>query len=71
MITLIYTVEPKDAPAEKAWLKEMRVFPGMENYNDWIANKMYVRFCVIVPPDTALAVKLRHPLQFQKDYKQR
>jgi hypothetical protein len=71
MITLIYIVKPEDAPAEKAWLKEMRVFPGTEVYHDWIAGKVYTRFCVIVPPDTALSVKLRHPLQFQKEYHQR
>ena len=71
MITLIYTINPEDATAEKEWLREMRVFPGTEQYHDWIANKMYIRFCVIVPPDTALAVKLRHPLQFQVEYKQR
>jgi hypothetical protein len=71
MITLVYTVDPKDAPAEKAWLNEMKVYPSYQDYFDWIGNKQYVRFCVIVPPDTALAVKLRHPLQLQKDYFQR
>ena len=71
MLTLIYMVDPKDAAAEKAWLKDMQIFPGTQNYHEWIANKAYIRFCVIVPPDAALAVKLRHPLQLQKQYRQR
>ena len=71
MITLIYTVEPKDAPAEKEWLRSIKVYPSYEDYTDWIQGKTYVRFCVIVPPDTALVIKLRHPLQLQQDYFQR
>ena len=71
MIKLIYTVEPKDAPAEKEWLRSLKVYPTFENYSDWIQNKLYVRFGMIVAPDVALMIKLRHPLQFQADYKQR
>ena len=36
MITLIYTVDPKDALAEKAWLNEMKVYPSYQDYYDWI-----------------------------------
>jgi hypothetical protein len=71
MIKLIYTVEPKEAPAEKEWLRSLKVYPTFENYTDWIQNKLYVRFGMIVAPDVALMIKLRHPLQFQSEYKQR
>lgn len=71
MLTLIYLIDPADATAEKTWLKEMQVFPGTEDYVDWTTSKQYVRFCVIVSPDAALAIKLRHPLQIQAEYRQR
>jgi hypothetical protein len=71
MITLVYTVSPTEAAAEKAWLNEMKVYPSYGDYYDWIASKQLVRFCVIVPPDTALTIKLRHPLQLQQNYFQR
>lgn len=71
MITLVYLVEPNDAPVEKEWLRSMKVYPSYEDYFDWVNNKLYVRFGVIVSPETALSIKLRHPLQVQEDYHQR
>ena len=71
MLKIIYTVEPKDAPAEKEWLRTLKVYPAEESYTDWIHNKLYVRFGMVVAPDVALMIKLRHPLQFQMQYKQR
>lgn len=71
MIKLMYLINPEDAISEKTWLNSMQVYPAMQNYSDWIVNKMYVRVGVIVSDDTALAIKLRHPLQFQADYRQR
>ena len=71
MIKLMYLINPEDAISEKSWLNSMQVYPAMQNYSDWIVNKMYVRVGVIVSDDTALAIKLRHPLQFQADYRQR
>ena len=64
----MYLIEPTDADAEKAWLHTMQVYPAIQDYYDWIQDKMYVRIGLIVAPDTALAVKLRHPLQFQGEY---
>lgn len=72
MITLIYTVEPEQQAAEIAWLKQMHVFPSYQKYYDRSHDyKLLSRFAVIVTPDAALSIKLRHPLQFQADYKQR
>lgn len=71
MIALMYMVEPKDAPTEKEWLRTLKVYPTSEMYSNWIDNKLYVRFGMIVSPDVALMIKLRHPLQLQTQYKQR
>ena len=67
----MYLIEPKDANAEKVWLHTMQVYPAIQDYYDWKQDKMYIRIGIIVAPDTALAVKLRHPLQFQAEYRQR
>jgi hypothetical protein len=67
----MYLINPEDAIVEKQWLNSMQVYPAMQHYFDWIQNKMYERVGVIVSGDTALAIKLRHPLQFQVDYRQR
>ena len=71
MITLIYTVAPEAAKAEKEWLNEMKIYPAIADYYDWITNTKSVRFGCIVAPDAAVPIKLRHPLQFQQNYKQR
>jgi hypothetical protein len=67
----MYLIKPEEAAVEKQWLNSMQVYPAMQQYFDWIQNKMYERVGVIVSDDTALAIKLRHPLQFQVDYRQR
>jgi hypothetical protein len=71
MITLVYTVELKDIVAEKEWLRELKVYPSTQDYYDYGTGLHYVRFGMIVSPDTALTIKLRHPLQLQQDYFQR
>jgi hypothetical protein len=67
----MYLIKPEESSIEKSWLNDMQVYPAMQNYYDWIQEKSYVRVGVIVSDDTALAIKLRHPLQFQVDYRQR
>ena len=71
MITLIYNVAPENAIKEKQWLYDMKIYPAISDYYDWISNTKVVRFGVIVAPDAAIPIKLRHPLQFQTTYKQR
>ena len=71
MIKLMYLVKPEEAATERLWLNNMQIYPAMQPYFDWIQNVMYERVGVIASDDTALAIKLRHPLQFQVDYRQR
>ena len=72
MIKLIYKVEAKDKDFELGWLKDQRIYPAVQDWYDWLKDgKHYVQFGMIVNEQQALAVKLRHPLQFQADYKQR
>lgn len=72
MITLIYMVEPEKELAEREWLKGLRIYPSSQKYYDPAHDyKLMTRFAVIVSPDAAVTIKLRHPLQFQGEYKRR
>jgi hypothetical protein len=71
MIKLIYKVEAKDKDFELQWLNDQRIYPAVKDWWDWTKNsKHYIQFGMIVNEQQALAVKLRHPLQFQTEYKQ-
>lgn len=71
MITLIYTVDVEKRSEELEWLRDIKVFPAMEDAWDWKANKPVIKVGVIVSPEAALTIKLRHKLEMQVDYKQR
>lgn len=68
MISLIYHTEPDKKQAELDWLREQKIFPAVEDYYDWIKEKTFIRFGVIVSPEQALSIKLRHNLDRQGDY---
>lgn len=68
MISLIYHTEPEDKEKELIWLREQKIFPAVEEYYDWIKGKSFARFGVIVSPEQALTIKLRHNLDKQDDY---
>jgi len=71
MITIVYTVEDSTRSDEEKWLREQRIFPAITPAYDWATGKNKTRFGVIVSKEQALAVKLRHKLELQADYKQR
>lgn len=71
MITLIYTVDVEKRNEELEWLRDIKVFPAMEEAWDWRTNKPVIKVGVIVSPESALTIKLRHKLEMQVDYKQR
>jgi hypothetical protein len=71
MITIIYQINPEDQVKELEWLREQKIFPAVSSYHDWIANKPTIKIGVIVAPQAALAIKLRHKLDIQVNYKQR
>lgn len=69
MITLTYRI-PTDKKAEELdWLRSQKIFPGCEDYCDWVTQKMVVRVGVIVNPEQATAIKLRHKLDSQETYR--
>ncbi len=70
MITIIYQIAPEQKDSEIAWLKEQKIFPAVTNYYDWRENKAAIKIGVIVAPDAALAIKLRHKLDLQVSYRQ-
>jgi len=71
MIKIIYTVKPKDKDAEIEWLHDQKIFPAIQDTWDWITNAAVVQFGMIVSPEAALSIKLRHKLDIQSDWKQR
>lgn len=71
MITLIYHVKIEEKQAELEWLRGQKIFPACQEQWDWVAEKTVAKFGLIVSPEQAMVVKLRHKLDVQKDYKQR
>lgn len=71
MITLIYHTELSNKEKELEWLRQQKIYPACDDYYDWIKNKTYARFGVIVSSSQALLIKLRHKLDTQETYKQR
>jgi hypothetical protein len=67
----MYLIKTHEADSEKEWLNSMQVYPAMQTYINWVQDTIHVRVGVIVSEDTALAIKLRHPLQFQAEYRQK
>jgi hypothetical protein len=71
MITIIYHTSIEEAPNELEWLRGQKIYPAHEEIYDWKSDSRVVRFGFITSPEQALAVKLRHKLDLQKNYKQR
>jgi len=68
MVILTFRVKPEDAPGEQAWLNEMKIYPSTESWFDWVADKRFIAFGMIVSPEAAVAIKLRHPTAHQTNY---
>lgn len=71
MITIVYKIDPADRESERDWLREQKVYPTFTDRWDWNTGKAYTWVGVIVSPDAALSIKLRHKLDLQKEYRQR
>ena len=71
MIRIIYFIDAEDQKDEIEWLKSIRVYPAVEKSYDWDKHKYHVKIGMIVSPDVALLIKLRHPLKLQEHYTQR
>lgn len=71
MIKLIYTVAKDKREEELEWLAEQKVFPSIQPAWDWKKEEEVLHFGMIVSPEAALSIKLRHNLTMQTTYKQR
>ncbi len=71
MIQIIYCVPPAEQDSEIKWLHNQKVYPSISTVWDYIANQHSVAFGVIVNPEIALLIKLRHKLDVQTNYRQR
>lgn len=71
MITLVYYVSPTEKNAELEWLRDQKVFPAVTESWNWNTDSAVIKFGVIVNPEAALAIKLRHRLELQIAYRQR
>jgi len=68
MIQMIYTINPEDKDAEIKWLRDQRVYPGVQDGYDWVNARAVVKIAVIVAPDIATWIKLRHNLDHQGNW---
>ena len=71
MITIIYTLPIAQKADELDWLRGQKIFPSSQDCWDWDRDAAIVKFGMIVSPEAALAVKLRHKLDIQQPYKKR
>lgn len=70
MLKLIYKVKPEEKAAELEWLREQKIYPAVRDYWEFADGALIscIQIGVIVSQESALSVKLRHPLQFQEKY---
>lgn len=73
MLTLMYIIDSKDIESELEWLRIQKVFPAVQDYFDFDngSYKIKKRVGVIVNPEIAMAIKLRHNLNRQEVYRQK
>ena len=68
MIQITYSVSLEQKDAELKWLRDQKIFPGYEEWWDWRRSVYVMKFGVIVSPEQALAIKLRHNLDTQETW---
>ena len=66
MIQMIYTIRPDQKEEEVKWLRSQMIFPGVETQYDWEKGLEVTKIAVIVSPDVAMWIKLRHNLDQQE-----
>jgi len=71
MIKLIYSIPQEQKVSEVKWLREQKIFPGVDDFFDWRTGKAMTHIGVIVSSESALAIKLRHKLDLQDEYRQK
>jgi len=71
MITIVYHTKLEDKADELEWLRNQKIFPAVLDSYDWVTQKTVAKFGLIVSPEQAMTVKLRHKLDVQVAYKQR
>jgi hypothetical protein len=71
MIKIIYDIEINEKEAEIAWLREQKVYPSCVAAFSNKTGALIYKIGVIVNTESALAIKLRHKLELQTEYKQR
>jgi len=71
MNKLVYSIDPSQKEEEISWLKGQKIYPSYGDSYTWPEMKPSVQFCVIVNDEAATAIKLRHKLDLQGEYRQR
>lgn len=71
MIKLVYRVSHEQKEKEIEWLKLQKVYPAVSTHYDWVKMVSMINIGVIVSEETALAIKLRHKILIQDEYRQR
>lgn len=71
MIKLIYMIDSNDTPDEDAWLRDLKVYPSKQALVDPRDSSIKFQYGMIVAPEIASLIKMRHPLQYQHLYTSR
>lgn len=71
MITLIYNVTPEQKDDEIRWLKEQKIYPASKEIWDWDKGAFMISLGMIVSPETAVFIKLRHKIDTQGEYRRK
>jgi hypothetical protein len=70
MFKIAYNVSLEESQAELEWLKGQKIYPSYGDTYDWShGGERVIEFCMIVTEDAVTAIKLRHPLKIQEQYR--
>ena len=68
MIKLTYNVSLEEKDLEIKWLRDQKIYASWYEGFDWVSNKRSCVFGMIVTPEAASMIKLRHQITQQEEY---
>lgn len=68
MLKIVYQIESEQLNSELEWLRDQMIFPSTQKRYDFKTGKTYEMIGIIVSPEAALPIKLRHKLLLQETY---
>ena len=71
MIKIVYTIATDKKTEEVQWLRDQKIYPSVTDSIDLNTYKPITYIGIIVSPEAALAVKLKHKLNLQIEYRRK